>query len=59
MESLDNTTKHSKSFIKHVFYLDEDSKADLLNIIQYALISIVPIVIVNKLMQKVMLENLV
>jgi hypothetical protein len=52
MESLDNTTKHSKSFIKHVFYLDEDSKADLLNIIQYALISIVPIVIVNKLMQK-------
>ena len=52
MESLDSTSKHSKSFIKHVFNFDEESKGEIFNIIQFALISIIPIVIVNKLMQK-------
>ena len=52
MESLDNTSKHTKSFIKEVFNFDEDSRGELLNIIQYALIAVVPIIIVNKLMQK-------
>jgi len=37
-----------KSFLKHVFNFDDDSKADLLNIIQYALIAIIPVVILNK-----------
>jgi len=44
MESSDD----SKSFFKHVFNFDDDSKSDILNIIQYALISIIPIVILNK-----------
>lgn len=52
MEGLDSTSKHSKSFIKHVFNFDEDSKAEFMNITQFALISIIPIIIVNKLMQK-------
>ena len=52
MESLDNASKSSAGFFKHVFNFDEDSKGDLLNIIQYTVLAIVPIVIVNKVMQK-------
>ena len=51
MESLDNATKSSSGFFKYVFNFDEDSKGDLLNIIQYALLAIIPIVIINKIMQ--------
>jgi hypothetical protein len=51
MESLDNATKSSSGFFKYVFNFDEDSKGDLLNIIQYSLLAIIPIVIINKLMQ--------
>jgi hypothetical protein len=55
MESFEGTTKNGSSkvgFIKHVFNFDDDSKAEILNIIQYALLAVVPIVIVNKLSQK-------
>jgi hypothetical protein len=52
MESLDNTTKTATGFFKHVLKFDEDSKSDMLNIIQYSIISIIPIVILNKSMQK-------
>lgn len=51
MESLDNATKSSSGFFKYVFNFDEDSKGDLLNIIQYALLAIIPIVAINKVMQ--------
>ena len=51
MESLDNATKSSSGFFKYVFNFDEDSKGDLLNIVQYALLAIIPIVAINKLMQ--------
>ena len=52
MESLDNTTKTASGFFKHVLNFDEDSKSDMLNVIQYSIISIIPIVILNKSMQK-------
>ena len=51
MESLDNATKSSAGFLKFVFNFDEDSKGELLNIIQYALFAIIPIVVINKIMQ--------
>lgn len=51
MESLDNNTSVS-GFFKHVFNFDQDSKNDMLNIIQYTLLAIVPIVAINKAMQK-------
>jgi hypothetical protein len=51
MESLDNATKSSSGFFKYVFNFDEDSKGDLLNIIQYALLAIIPVVAINKIMQ--------
>lgn len=51
MESLDNATKSSSGFFKYVFNFDDDSKGDMLNIIQYAVLAIIPIVAVNKFMQ--------
>lgn len=52
METSDNSSKNSKNFFKHVFSFNEDSKADILNVIQYALLAIVPVVALNKTMQK-------
>ena len=55
MESLDELSKINNGkpgFVKHVFNFDEDSKADMLNIVQYAVLALIPVVIFNKLMQK-------
>jgi hypothetical protein len=55
MESLDELSKTSNGksgFFKHVFNFDENSKSDMLNIIQYAVLALVPIVVFNKIMQR-------
>lgn len=55
MESLDELSKTSSGkygFFKHVFNFDEQSKSDMLNIIQYAVLALIPVVILNKIMQK-------
>lgn len=51
MESLEEGSK-SKSFFKYVFNFNDDSKAEFMNVIQYSLLSVIPIVIMNKIMQK-------
>jgi hypothetical protein len=51
METLDNK-KQSFGFFNHVFKFDESSKGEMTNIIQYAILAIIPIVVLNKLMQK-------
>lgn len=51
MESLDSKNIDD-GFLKHVFKFDNDSKCDMMNIIQYSIISLVPVVLLNKLMQK-------
>lgn len=52
MESLGEKTRSTKGFFKYVFNFDEDSKGELFNIIQYVLISIIPIVLLNKGIQR-------
>jgi len=47
-----DSSDESKSFFKHVFNFDDDSKSDMLNIIQYSLIAIIPVIVLNKSMQK-------
>ena len=42
----------SKSFFKHVFNFDDDSKSDIFNILQYAILAIIPVVILNKTIGK-------
>jgi hypothetical protein len=49
---METTDDSNKNFFKHVFNFDDDSKADMLNIIQYAMISIVPVVLLNKSIQR-------
>lgn len=48
MDSVDN----SKNLLKHVFNFDDDSKSDMMNIIQYSLIALLPVVVLNKSMSK-------
>ena len=45
---MDSSDESNKNFFKHVFNFDDESKSDILNIIQYALIGIIPVLILNK-----------
>ena len=49
---MDSSDDSKKNFFKHVFNFDDDSKADIINIIQYSLLAIIPVVILNKTMSK-------
>jgi hypothetical protein len=48
MEVLEKGNKSTTNFMSHIFNFDENSKTDMLNILQYSIVSIVPIVILNK-----------
>ena len=54
MDSLEETSKVSSkmTFFKYVFNFDEDSKNDMMNIVQYAVLAIIPVIVLNKTMQK-------
>ena len=55
MDSLEDLTKSTNGkpgFFKHVFNFDETSKSEMSNIIQYAVLALIPIVIMNKLVQR-------
>lgn len=55
MESLDELSKTSSGkngFIKHVFNFNDESKSEMLNIVQYAVLALIPVVMLNKLMQR-------
>ena len=54
MENMDSQggSISAKSFFKHVFNFEEDGKGEIINVIQFSLLSILPIVILNKVMQK-------
>ena len=41
-----------KSFFNHVFSTTEDGKAEILNVVQYATLGVVPIVCLNKFIQR-------
>jgi hypothetical protein len=47
-----DTDESEKGFFKHVFNFDDDSKSEILNTIQYILLAIIPIVILNKTVKK-------
>ena len=55
MESLEELTKSTNGkpgFFKHVFNFNDDSKNDIMNIVQYAAIALLPVIILNKAMQR-------
>jgi hypothetical protein len=41
-----------KSFFTHVFSTNEESKAEILNVVQYSTLGVIPVVILNKLVQR-------
>jgi hypothetical protein len=41
-----------KTFLGHVFLTTEEGKAEILNVIQYALMAVIPVVILNKSIQR-------
>ena len=48
MEDLSSTPK---KFFNHVFNFEEKSKSEISNILQYALLSVIPLMILNKTME--------
>jgi hypothetical protein len=45
-----------KTFFTHVFSNSEEGKAEILNVVQYSLFGVVPVVILNKLIQRFLPE---
>jgi hypothetical protein len=43
---------HRKSFLSHVFSTTEEGKAEVLNVVQYACLGVIPIIVLNKVIQR-------
>ena len=58
MDTLEEFTKSNgkTGFFKHVFNFDEESKTDMLNIVQYGVLAILPLVLFNKSLQRLVPE---
>jgi len=54
---METSDESNKGFFKHVFNFDDDSKFEILNIIQYAIIAIIPVIILNKTIGKYVPES--
>lgn len=55
MDAINEMSKNmskSSSFLHHVFNFSDDSKDEMMNIVQYAVLAIIPVVVLNKLTQK-------
>jgi hypothetical protein len=53
MELLQETADITKkSFLSHVFSMSEESNAEILNVIQYSTTGVIPVVMLNKLIQR-------
>lgn len=53
MEILQETKDtNKKTFLNHVFSTTEEGKAEILNVVQYSLMGVLPIVALNKLIQR-------
>jgi hypothetical protein len=49
---MDNSNSSNESFFKYVFNFDDNTKSEVLNIMQYSVLSLIPVVILNKAMQR-------
>lgn len=52
MELLQERDFSNKTFIGHVFNGSEEGKAEILNVVQYAVLALIPVGILNKLIQR-------
>ena len=49
---MDNSEDSKKNFFKYVFNFDDEGKSEILNILQYFLISFIPVIILTKIVEK-------
>ena len=49
---MDNSDDSKKSFFKYVFNFEDEGKSEIMNLLQFVLIALVPIVILSKLIEK-------
>jgi len=47
-ETVKDVPRESIGFIKHMVDLEEEGKNELMNMVQYALLSIVPVIVILK-----------
>lgn len=52
MESIEEVTTRGNGFVQHVFNFDTSTKGELMNIVQYSLLSLLPIFFLNKSVQE-------
>jgi hypothetical protein len=52
MEILQETKETPRNFFNHVFSTTEDGKAEILNVVQYSTLGVVPVVILNKFINR-------
>jgi len=52
MEIINDSDLSKKTFLSHVFSTTEEGQAELLNVIQYSSMGVVPIVMLNKIVQR-------
>jgi len=50
--SSSSSSDSRKSFLSHVFSFSDESKGEILNVIQYTLLGVIPVVALNKLVQR-------
>ena len=51
-ESIIGGAPDEKNFFKHVFKFDQDTQNEISNIFQYVILAIIPIIVLNKLVQR-------
>ena len=56
MEILQETPSLKKTFFNHVFSMSEESNAEVLNVLQYAFTAVVPVVVLNKSINRLIPE---
>tara|TARA_B110000285_G_scaffold228711_1_gene292092 strand:- start:1639 stop:2292 length:654 start_codon:yes stop_codon:yes gene_type:complete len=52
MEIINDSDLSKKTFLSHVFSTTEEGQAELLNVIQYSSMGVVPVVMLNKIVQR-------
>lgn len=52
----DYETSDKKTFFSHLFNFEGEGKADILNVLQYSMISLIPLIALNKLIQYIIPE---
>ena len=52
----ESSEKIKGGFIGHVFNFDDETKNTLMNIVQYSLLSIIPVVLLNKTVHRIIPE---